>query len=127
MTNVITTCQECGNEFLGYTRQQRWCLNCVPDYDNRVLMKLYGLNMVKCEAMLKDQNHACALCLRKFAEIKYDKRKKRPWVVDHCHKTGIVRGLLCLSCNQLLGYVEARGGQAWAGRSILYLDRSKLR
>lgn len=27
-------------------------------------------------------------------------------VIDHCHKTGHFRGLLCISCNRFLGYYE---------------------
>lgn len=53
--------------------------------------------------MAYDQNAACAIC-KKFEEM-FDKRtnKKKHLCVDHDHKTGKVRGLLCHSCNLGLG------------------------
>ena len=56
----------------------------------------------------KHQGGACALCRKKF-------EKGLDPVVDHCHDTGIVRGLLCSPCNTSLGYAEKRG--------INFLDR----
>lgn len=44
--------------------------------------------------MLKGQNGKCVIC------GKVDRRRLS---VDHCHKTGKVRGLLCHSCNVALG------------------------
>ena len=44
--------------------------------------------------MLSNQSGHCAICINK------DKRKL---AVDHCHKTGKIRGLLCSNCNQGLG------------------------
>ena len=44
------------------------------------------------ERLLKEQNYKCLIC---------DKKKKL--YVDHCHKTGKVRGLLCDLCNRGIG------------------------
>lgn len=45
------------------------------------------------------QNGSCAICGKKETESK-------KLVVDHNHKTGKVRGLLCHSCNTALGLVK---------------------
>lgn len=44
--------------------------------------------------MLEDQNNQCCICKCNF-------RKK---CLDHDHKTGKVRGILCVRCNRGLGY-----------------------
>jgi len=42
--------------------------------------------------------------------------------VDHCHKTGAVRGLLCPSCNSVLGMFN--DDTALFARAIDYLEMS---
>jgi hypothetical protein len=47
--------------------------------------------------MLQQQNGLCAICK------KTETGKTSNLCVDHCHKTGKVRGLLCNNCNKGLG------------------------
>jgi hypothetical protein len=65
----------------------------------RRLMEKYGLTKEVYLKMLENQNYCCKICKNK--EIYYDKL-----VVDHCHNSGEVRGLLCNSCNQALGFFK---------------------
>jgi hypothetical protein len=60
------------------------------------LKKTFGINADQYEAMLKEQNHTCAICGK--PEI-----CNRALAVDHCHSTKRVRGLLCTNCNMALG------------------------
>jgi hypothetical protein len=46
----------------------------------------------------------------------------RHWHVDHCHKTRIVRGVICARCNLLLG--KARDQIETLARAIEYLRKS---
>jgi len=53
----------------------------------------YGLTIEQFAALIERQGNACAIC-RVVPERFH---------VDHDHKTGAVRGLLCASCNKALG------------------------
>lgn len=53
----------------------------------------YGLTLEEYEQMLGEQDSACAIC----------NQYMKPVYVDHSHKTGKVRGLLCMTCNSGLG------------------------
>jgi hypothetical protein len=57
------------------------------------LIQRYGINKEDYEFMLSKQNGVCVIC----------KRDKQRLLVDHCHKNGHVRGLLCTACNMGLG------------------------
>ncbi len=61
------------------------------------LRRRYGITLEQFDAMVKKQNRKCGIC---FAV--------KPLSVDHCHKTGKIRKLLCRSCNSRLGWFEAR-------------------
>lgn len=52
----------------------------------------YGLSCEQFEEMRSRQDGKCAVC-----------RYERELVIDHCHGSGIVRGLLCSNCNTALG------------------------
>jgi len=54
--------------------------------------------------ILEEQNGNCAIC--KNPETRKHRGKPRNLCVDHCHKTGIVRGLLCSRCNVTIGRLE---------------------
>lgn len=69
-------------------------------YKNQWLQKVYGITIEDFEAMLENQNYCCAICDK---EINLYGNKTN---VDHCHRTGIVRGLLCSSCNSLLALAK---------------------
>lgn len=84
-----------------------WCISCfknrynTPDANRKhTLKRAYGLSVEQFEQMRLDQNGLCAICHQE------PPHGRQGLVVDHDHKTGKVRGLLCNSCNRLLGSFE---------------------
>lgn len=57
------------------------------------LRRRYGITLIDYNKMLDEQGYKCAICGAKHADYKYG------LVVDHNHRTGRVRGLLCSYCN----------------------------
>jgi hypothetical protein len=76
------------------------------------LKSKYGLSREDFAALLDRQHHACANCERPFT--------RKP-CVDHCHVTGLVRGLLCGGCNLALGHLE--DNPVFAHKAGFYLER----
>lgn len=66
---------------------------------NNDLKRMYGITLEEHNKMFDEQNGACYLCHKPG-----DGRWKK-LCVDHDHKTGKVRKLLCRSCNTALGQV----------------------
>lgn len=65
------------------------------------LMRSFKLTLDQYDNISTAQNGTCAICSN--PETSKYKGTTRYLAVDHCHKTGIVRGLLCFSCNIALG------------------------
>jgi hypothetical protein len=82
-------------------RREKYPRNWVKSY----LKRLYGLDEVTYHRILKAQNNQCAIC-----GVVFDSSSKalKPHI-DHDHKSGKVRGLLCSGCNTSLGHVEREG------------------
>lgn len=57
----------------------------------------YGISADDYEKMFMQQEGRCASCNTQSQRL----------VVDHCHTTGLVRGLLCVTCNLLAGHLES--------------------
>lgn len=66
---------------------------------NSYLKRKYGITEEQYEELLLAQAGKCAICLCK--------PRTRRLAVDHNHKTGEIRGLLCSRCNHgLLGHAH---------------------
>ena len=63
-------------------------------------MRKYGLTIEQYESMLRQQHGGCAICGQ---QPKGGSGSASRLHVDHCHKTGLVRGLLCGNCNHGIG------------------------
>lgn len=102
---------------------QSWCKLCAQDpnvkadrlkYRNRPevkqkrslyirswqLKREYNLTLDQYNQMLEQQNYSCLICERE--QSIFDKKLS----VDHDHKTGKIRGLLCSNCNAMLGHIN---------------------
>jgi len=66
----------------------------------RWLERNYGLTINDYDAIYEAQEGRCRICTTT------EPRGRGGFHVDHCHETGIVRGLLCTGCNMMLGLVK---------------------
>lgn len=105
---------------------QKWCRNCRAEHrdacrqENRTKayqryhsitpeerkamhfrgrLKKYGLSEAEFWRIYKSQGGRCAICRNECPTGK-------ELAIDHCHETGVVRGLLCINCNQLIGHAH---------------------
>ena len=83
----------------------------------RWLKSKYGITLEHYEALRKKQKDACEICRKPFIAG----GRKTNFGVDHSHKTGAVRGLLCYHCNAGLGM--ARESVKILNGMIAYLHR----
>ena len=67
------------------------------------LRQRYNISLEYYNNLLEKQNGVCAICGCTQPETN---KKTNKLTVDHNHKTGKVRGLLCTSCNLKLGHIE---------------------
>jgi Recombination endonuclease VII len=71
---------------------------------NAYLKRNYGITEDEYESLLISQGGVCAIC-KQTNPAKGDREPER-LAVDHNHRSGANRGLLCQRCNKLLGLAE---------------------
>jgi len=104
-----------------------WCKNCKSDYDHkRHKIYRYGISLNKVNELIIEQKNRCAICGQFFDDIFNNYKDKitiRSPRVDHNHKSGKIRGILCNRCNILLGMVKDNTSILLEAAN--YLDREK--
>lgn len=75
----------------------------------------YGLTVDGLAALIASQDGKCAICSEPFSSRQHTH-------VDHDHRTGHVRGVLCQLCNLLIGH--AKEDPRTLRRAIAYLERN---
>lgn len=96
-----STCKICTNKdnrARHVTSKNKWA----QTRKNGYLKRHYGITLAEYNNILAKQNFQCKICLTKTSGRKTSKFLS----VDHCHKTGKVRGILCSTCNSTVGFIE---------------------
>ncbi len=95
---------------------QSWCKECYRDWAetcgpsneskarqaSRQRTKLYGITEERFAALSQAQGGRCSICRKLPEEVS----ARGCLVVDHDHRTGAVRGLLCHKCNSGIGFLN---------------------
>ena len=64
----------------------------------------YNISLQQYDEMVEKQENKCLICSKNPDQT--SRTINKILHVDHCHKTGKVRGLLCFSCNTALGFLN---------------------
>lgn len=86
------------------------------------LKRLYGISSDEYQRLFENQNGACAICTCP-ERLRRKDGTPRNLHVDHDHKTGKIRGLLCHYCNTAIGAM--RENEDLLLKAIAYLHKHK--
>ena len=98
----VHTCVFCNEPFhpRSHSGKQKFCEQCVPAGGGRgyEIARNYGITPAQHGELWAKQKGLCALCPSPLDQGKF--------YIDHCHKTYVVRGLLCARCNQGMSFID---------------------
>jgi len=81
----------------------------------------FGLTKEQWQTIFHEQDGLCAICCDDLNAVPEGRKDKRTACIDHDHRTGRVRGLLCARCNQGIGLL--REDDRILARAIEYLEK----
>jgi hypothetical protein len=85
-----------------------WCKSCKrKNRPNPVAYwgKTYKLSTIEYTTLFEKHDGCCHICFVKPLPSVNNPNRRRLYI-DHNHETGEVRGLLCMKCNTMLGFVD---------------------
>lgn len=88
---------------------------------NLYLLRDYGITIDEFEIKLEQQDFKCAICGENEKMVNATTKKINRLSIDHCHKTGDIRGLLCSNCNRGIGFFK--DSQELLLKAIEYLKK----
>lgn len=75
----------------------------VAVHQRRTTLKCdYGMTLEEYDSMVLKQQGRCQTC----GKVPVGDKARGRLHVDHCHKTGKIRGLLCFRCNLAIGHMQ---------------------
>lgn len=88
------------------------------------LKKKYGITQEQYDKILFKQGGVCAICgVGDELRVSKNGRAMNNLVVDHCHKKGHIRGIICRECNTGLGHFS--DSPVKLNNAIKYLRQNK--
>ena len=115
----LVECEFCHELVCKVGWKQKRCKKCVPTKVAYQRAVRYGLSQPAFETLLASQAGLCALC-----QTALHTEHINGMHVDHDHKTGVVRGLLCGECNHGMGHIERLLEHSELDKVLRYLKRS---
>jgi len=107
----LKTCVKCDSTFTPTIGSQVYCVDCGSTYKKRANLLKHGITEEQYAFLLQRSNECCELCGFKPEE------GWKALAIDHDHNTGLIRGLLCRSCNLTMGYLD---NPEWMAKALTY-------
>lgn len=102
-------CAECTNKYLRnhYNKNNKNCIITKAKRTRYHYRRRYGIRYEDYLLFCTVLNNQCEICGAKKVPAGEQKRgSKDHLVLDHCHNTGEIRGILCQECNQGIGLLK---------------------
>jgi len=85
-----------------------WRKNNSEKIKHYTLKSTYGISLADYKRLHTRQGGVCAICAKPESRIEPRTGEPRLLAVDHCHASGLIRGLLCADCNTALGLLREK-------------------
>lgn len=114
-------CRRCGKMFKPKAPSELYCSETCRKYGvtEAYYKRVYGITIEQYLDIAEQQQYNCAICGQENFAMK--DCSSGALVVDHDHKTGEIRGLLCHNCNRALGLLQ--DNKSYLQSAINYLKK----